>query len=410
MFLTFIAAFLEHPIVASLRRTALAVILLLLVGNAFIFGSEYWPQAFGELGAPLTRGFGLVAIGVAVSKVMYAVIDPQFSSRKLLDAVLGGNSAAGLALIARAIIIAVVIVMTCSASRAAEVSRVAPCVPLMKEHSLEDSSYQAKAKVQTAEKDLGPCPDQARSSCCNTKAVISTAKTPIKPVVTQPKVTQPTPPSPPAQALPLLAMLKEEQKTYWPQMTMPSYLAAQIEQETGPCTKTSKSCWNPNAQLKTCREWGVGFYQFTTAYSASCRIIVRFDTLTEAVNAYPKELKGMSWQHWNDPRLQLRAGILKSRDMAKKITGAKDLQNQLMFLASEWNSGAKSLSDSRLSCRAVKGCDPGVWLGNVADHGLLSKVDIPGYGVGQSPFNINRTYVKNLFFVFQPKYKSLDSL
>ena len=116
----------------------------------------------------------------------------------------------------------------------------------------------------------------------------------------------------------------------------------------------------------------------------------------------------MSWQHWDDPRLQLRAGILKSKTMAAKITGAKDQYNRLAFLASAWNGGMGGLSNDRLSCRAVKGCDPSVWFGNVELHSLKSKVDIPGYGTGQNPFNINRTYVKNLLLLYRPKYESLD--
>lgn len=391
--------FFKHPIFTAIGRNLFSILLLLVVGNLFVHLAEFFPQTWGEWGAPLLRGFGYVCIGVAVAKLMYAIIDPHAKTRELFEAVMiDRNVAAGLALIARAIIVGVIVIMTCSASRAAELPVVAACMPAMKDRSLDEDHYAASAPVKATsatqiQHDLGPCSDPRHASCCTPRPILKLAAAAL--------------PAPPPQALPVLPILKEEQKAYWPTMTMPSYLAAQIEQETGPCP-SRKSCWNSAAELKTCREQGVGYYQLTRAYTAGC-LVVRFDTLTETVNHYPTELKGLSWTHWNDPRLQLRAGILKSRDMAKKITGAKDLQNQLAFLASAWNGGLNGLSNDRLSCRAVKGCDASVWFGNVELHSLKSKSDIPGYGHGQNPFNINRTYVKNLFFIFRPKYARLDS-
>ena len=379
--------FFKHPLFQALKRNWFAMALLVGLGNAFIILAQFWPDVWGEMGAPLLRGFGLSMVGVAVSKFAYCFIDPNTKSKELHDAVMSGNAAAGSALIARAIIIGVIIVMFCSASRAAEVPVTPACMQYMKDVTQEADHYTA------AVKDLGACPNKATTNCCVPKLTPKTAALP----------------KPPTQAVLVMPILKEEVQAYWPEMTtMVSYFGAQIEQETGPCTTKSKSCWNSGAQLKTCREWGVGYYQFTAAYVASCRIGIRFDTLTETVNAYPKQLKGMSWQHWDDPRLQLRAGILKSKTMAAKITGAKDQYNRLAFLASAWNGGMGGLSNDRLSCRAVKGCDPSVWFGNVELHSLKSKVDIPGYGTGQNPFNINRTYVKNLLLLYRPKYESLD--
>jgi hypothetical protein len=321
----------NHPIYLAVKRSLLIVVLLTVLGNIFTMTASYMAQYLGPIAPPLMNGFGFVCIGAGIAKLMYAVLDPHADSEKMYRAIMSeGNIAAGLGLIARAIVIAVVIIMTCTASRAAE---------------------------------------------------------------------------PPAQAMQYLPILKAQEKTYWPDMPYRSYLGAQIEQETGPCP-SRRSCWNPLAELKTSREHGVGLPQLTVAYTALGT--VRFDALTELANRHPKDLAGLSWAHWQDPTLQLRAIVLKNRDTCKSITGAKTPMDLVAFCASAYNGGAGGLSNDRLSCRGTTGCDAGIWFGNVEKTSFKSKTVIPGYG-GQSPVSINRTYVHNVIMLFMPKYKQLDT-
>lgn len=320
------------PIYQALKRSFWQCLVILLIGVVCIQVAERVPQALGELFAPLVRGFGLVAVGVAVAKAVLNVLDPYSSTKQLVEEALRDkNLASGLVYIGRSVLMCVVIVVMCSASRAATLEA-------------------------------------------------------------------------PPQAVALFPTLKAEQQAYWSELKNPSYLAAQIEQETCASLKNSK-CWNYLAELKTSREHGVGLGQLTIAYSAAGT--VRFDALTELVQHHPKDLKGFSWSNWKDPRLQVRGVILKDRDTCNRITNTKTQADLVAMCMSAYNGGFTGLSNDRLSCRAKAGCDAGVWFGNVELTSIKAKTVIPGYG-GQSPFSINRTYVQNVMNVRRGRYVHLD--
>jgi hypothetical protein len=207
----------------------------------------------------------------------------------------------------------------------------------------------------------------------------------------------------PPNAVKYSPLLVSEKTTYWPTLKVASLLGAQVEQETCISLK-SKMCWNPQAQLKTSREQGVGFSQLTRTFRADGSI--RFDTMADMVNKYPKDLAGLSWSNWSDPKLQMRSLVLMMRDNAKRYTDSATQLDQMAFAFSAYNGGPGSVSNDKLTCRATPGCNPKVWFGNVELTSTKSKTVIPGYG--QSPFGINRTYVKNVEVVRRPRYLSLD--
>ena len=124
------------------------------------------------------------------------------------------------------------------------------------------------------------------------------------------------------------------------------------------------------------------------------------------VNKYPKDLNGLSWSNWSDPKLQLRALVLMMRDNAKNFKQSKSQMDELAFTFAAYNGGVNSVKQDKLACRAKAGCDPTVWFNNVEKTCLKSKTVIPGYG--QSPFSINRTYVENILKVRRVRYMSLD--
>lgn len=312
----------------SLKRGMYRMLTLLLIGMGFIYFAETDPRLFGELGAPMLRGFGLCFIGLAAGDFALRIMQPHVDTEKLTRLAETGNIAAGISYLGRCILYAIILFLVVVQAHASEM---------------------------------------------------------------------------PPNAIKYSPILIEQAKTYYPEMTEISILAAQVEQETCRSLK-SPTCWSPLAQLKTSREQGVGFSQATRTFYASGRI--RFDVLQEMVDKYPKELKGYSWNNWQDPVMQARLLVLKDRDTCNRIKNAATKMDQYQLCMSAYNGGSTGLSNDRLSCRAKPGCNPNVWFGNVETAGIKSKVEIPGYG--RSANSINRTYVSNIFGPRRPKYLKFD--
>ena len=209
--------------------------------------------------------------------------------------------------------------------------------------------------------------------------------------------------SPPAAAGALLPVLKAEQGRLWPELAMPSVLGAQVEQETGPCP--GRQCWNPKAELHTSREQGVGLGQFTRAFSATGA--TRFDALAELKRDFPQELAGLSWQAPYDPRLQLRALVLKDLQGYRMVQGAASQEDRLAMAFSAYNGGLGGLASDRRACAGTRGCDPSRWFGNVEHTSLKAKAAVPGYGA--SFFQINRGYVEHVMHTYRRRYLVLDA-
>jgi hypothetical protein len=209
---------------------------------------------------------------------------------------------------------------------------------------------------------------------------------------------------PPAAAVPLLPVLKAQQRTYWPGMSMPSLLGAQVEQETCISLK-SRGCWNPRTELRTSREQGIGLGQLTRTWNKDGT--QRFDALAEVVSSFPRDLAGLSWENRYDPELQLRALVLKDLQDFHQVLGAATDADRLEFALSAYNGGIGGVQSDRRVCAATKGCDPGRWFGNVERTSLKAKTAIPGYG--KPFFAINREYVANITGPRRARYQVLDA-
>ncbi len=196
-----------------------------------------------------------------------------------------------------------------------------------------------------------------------------------------------------------LPTLKEEVKTYWPDLSKSSVLGALVEQET--CLSlTHRYCWSPTAELKTSREYGFGLGQHTRAFRSDGS--TRFDAHAEALARYP-DLAGWIWERRYDARLQLRAVVLGNRDCYRQLrkTGPDDY-NALAMCDAAHNGGFGGVLNERRICAKVTGCDPNVWFSNVEQHSLKSRVKVNGYRL--SWLEINREHVKNVMVVRRPKY------
>lgn len=203
----------------------------------------------------------------------------------------------------------------------------------------------------------------------------------------------------PARANQYLPTLVDAQRSIWPDAPMPSFLAAQVEQESCITLKHSK-CWNPTAQLKTSREWGRGLGQVTTAYNADGSI--RFDKQAELRAQFPS-LRGWTTAKWADANYQLTAIVEMDKSIYARQRNAATTRDQLSFTLSAYNGGEGGVLQDRRLCSNTKGCDPSRWAGHVERTSLKSRVPKKGYG--KSFFEINREYVTNILDVRRPKYE-----
>ncbi len=195
------------------------------------------------------------------------------------------------------------------------------------------------------------------------------------------------------------AILKSEQKKYWPADPEPSVLAGLIEQET--CiTLKSSSCWNPAARLKTSREEGAGLGQITRAYKENGAL--RFDSLAAIRSRYPFDLGELSWSNiYSRPDLQLRAVVILSRDLALPFRFSPA---QLAFGDAAYNGGIADVQMERRACQIAEECDASQWFNHVELHCLKSRQPIYA---GRSACDINREHVRNVLLVRKQKYVPL---
>lgn len=195
-------------------------------------------------------------------------------------------------------------------------------------------------------------------------------------------------PSGAVQHLPILAA---EIDAAWPALPLRSVLAAQVEQE---------SRWQPQAELKTEREYGFGLGQFTVAYRADGS--ERFNAWREVRELDPA-LAGWQWEDRHDVRLQLRAVVVKNRACFRKLrTLLDDDWNALAMCDAAYNGGLGGVYAERRLCEAAPFCDPDRWFGHVERHSAKSRAKWHGYG--KSAFEINREHVKNVMIVRRAKY------
>lgn len=199
----------------------------------------------------------------------------------------------------------------------------------------------------------------------------------------------------PAGAQVHLPLLRAEIARHWADVPQRATLAAQVEQETCASLRSAR-CWNPRTELKTAREYGFGLGQLT--------LTPRFDNFKEA-RKLDASLRNWQWAERYDPARQLRTMVLMDRGSYQRLRTVADPHERLAMAFSAYNGGMGGVLADRRLCAQVRGCDPGRWFGHVEAHSLKQKTRAHGYG--QSFFDINRGYVRNVMYVRRARYDAV---
>lgn len=193
--------------------------------------------------------------------------------------------------------------------------------------------------------------------------------------------------------------LKQVLKEEWPAMKSQSLVAGQIEQESCISLK-SKGCWNPTTELKTSVEYGFGLGQLTIAYRKDGT--VRFNNFEEMKKRFP-QLSSWKWENRYDPSYQIRTIVLMDKGLYNQVKWPVASQTeQYAFMLSGYNGGMGGVMQDRVLCTKTPDCDPTRWFNNVEKNSFKSRIKQHGYG--QSAYEINRGYVRNVMFVRRTKY------
>lgn len=192
----------------------------------------------------------------------------------------------------------------------------------------------------------------------------------------------------PERAYQYLPTVKKEQSKYMPDISDPAYFGALIEHES--CvTLSSDRCWNPRAKLKTSREEGAGMMQITRTWDKYGNI--RFDSLKAIVVANKNDIGELKWGNvYLRPDLQIRAGILMTRNNYKAFYNISDPMERLRFTDAAYNEGIGNTNRARRICGMRENCNPQLWFNNVADTCATSRKALY---MGRSPCDISRHHV-----------------
>jgi hypothetical protein len=203
----------------------------------------------------------------------------------------------------------------------------------------------------------------------------------------------------PAAAAKLAAVLALVLPSFWSTMPAKEILMGQSEQETCMSLKSPR-CLNPHTENKAGgpnQEYGFGVFQLTNT-----RQYNNFEMMKRQVPA----LRNWQWSDRFNLQNQVIAGVVMDRGFYQSCSRLmKPGRDSVACMLSSYNGGFGGFQADRRLCGNTKGCDPTVWFGNVEQVSTKSKKPRGTYSV--SAYQINREYVKNIWYTRSSKYKGM---
>lgn len=206
----------------------------------------------------------------------------------------------------------------------------------------------------------------------------------------------------PPRAIEYAPVILEQERLYFPGITIPGYFFALFEHESCIHLKHSR-CFSPTSELLTKREQGTGLTMITRAFNPDGSI--RFDTLEDLKRNYKQQLKELSWGNIKQRAdLQIRAGILLYKSNYDKLFTVEDEFQRYAMADSAYNGGYRDVNKGRMACGLAVGCDPDIWFDNTEQY--IPKSTRPIYA-GRSAKDINLHHVRDVMLTRLPKYQAM---
>jgi len=135
-------------------------------------------------------------------------------------------------------------------------------------------------------------------------------------------------------------------------------------------------------------------------------ITSRFDNFAAARKLDP-ELRNWQLSERFDARKQFIAFVRMDQNLYYKLSPLVRNENtRLLFMLSSYNGGLGGLLQDRKLCASVPSCDPNSWFDHVELYSYKSRTKLKGYG--HSFYQINREYVRTIWFDKRKLFYSID--